>query len=831
VRRLGAALGLLLAACAAERPSSGALYRQGRAALQRGDLVAARAAIDEGRRQARLPQDGPWLRAHQVLEAELLVSQRRNHEALARLKDLDAWPETSTELRTRALMTRGYAWCLLSEGPSSARNADADLGEAERLAAQLGVEELQGEVLVRRGSCATVQGDSVAAEARLLAALKIARRAHVPSVEAHAMGGLGLLHLRAGRFDQATDWLYKTSALATAHRMDSIVAKAVGNLGWCYLQLGDLERSLAYLTQAVALAEKQGSPGGDLRMFLTVLGNVHFRQGAYGQARTAWERALAIGRDLDDERAISQTLGSLGIVALEEGRYDEAESHAEEALRLEQKLGDLADQEENRLTLGRIWAARGDLARAQALYQGVIRSPHTASAILWEAHVYLAKAHMASGQTGAAETEFRRAFDVMERSRLRLNQPEHKISFFSSLTRFREDYVDLLMNAGKVTEALAVADRCRARSLRDLLRENATVVPLARPEEIARSQNATLLFYWTGPKRSFVWRVTRDDVEVRELPGEETLAQRVRAYQDRILRSRDPLAEGDEDGLWLYRTLVGSGGEGPRVIVVPDGPLHELNFETLPVASPVPHYWIEDVTVARAPALGLLHDGGDGLPRPERGARTILLIGDPVSPSPDFAPLPHAALEMRRIAEQFEPTARVLHTGARAVPEVYRASLPERFTYIHFAAHAIPNFEQPLESAVVLSAQGEAFKLYARELASIPVRADLVTLSACYGAGSRHYAGEGFVGLAWAFLGSGARNVVAGLWNIEETSTAELMEELYRGLRRGLAPPEALRAAKLGLLRSSGAYRKPYYWGPFVTYTRQWGTSAAHPAR
>jgi CHAT domain-containing protein len=265
--------------------------------------------------------------------------------------------------------------------------------------------------------------------------------------------------------------------------------------------------------------------------------------------------------------------------------------------------------------------------------------------------------------------------------------------------------------------------------------------------------------------------------------------------------------------------------------VVPDGPLHELNFETLLVGSPVPHYWIEDVTVARAPALGLLHGGTDGLPHAHRRPRSILLIGDPVSPSRDFAPLPHAAVEMRRIAEQFEPTARVLRTGAEAVPEAYRASLPERFTYIHFAAHAVPSFEQPLESAVVLSAQGEAFKLYARELASIPVRADLVTLSACYGAGSRHYAGEGFVGLAWAFLGSGARNVVAGLWNVEETSTAELMEELYRGLRSGLAPPEALRAAKLGLLRSSGAYRKPYYWGPFVTYTRQWGTSAAHPAR
>ena len=37
-----------------------------------------------------------------------------------------------------------------------------------------------------------------------------------------------------------------------------------------------------------------------------------------------------------------------------------------------------------------------------------------------------------------------------------------------------------------------------------------------------------------------------------------------------------------------------------RIIIVPDGALHQVNFEMLLVGTPR-HYWIEDVTLAVAP--------------------------------------------------------------------------------------------------------------------------------------------------------------------------------------------------------------------------------------
>ena len=138
---------------------------------------------------------------------------------------------------------------------------------------------------------------------------------------------------------------------------------------------------------------------------------------------------------------------------------------------------------------------------------------------------------------------------------------------------------------------------------------------------------------------------------------------------------------------------------------------------------------------------------------------------------------------------------------------------------IHFAAHATAIRESPLDSAVVLSPADNRYKLYARDLLEQPLRADLVTISACRSAGARIYAGEGLVGFTWGFLRAGARHMIAGLWDVDDESTARLMEALYKRLAAGDSPAVALRQAKLSLLQSGGTFAKPYYWGAFEVFT------------
>ncbi len=77
------------------------------------------------------------------------------------------------------------------------------------------------------------------------------------------------------------------------------------------------------------------------------------------------------------------------------------------------------------------------------------------------------------------------------------------------------------------------------------------------------------------------------------------------------------------------------------------------------------------------------------------------------------------------------------------------------------------------------------------------------------------------IGFAWAFLEAGAHSVVAGIWNVDDAAAPLVMEQFYKEWREGGSPAPSLRNAKLKLLHSAGALRKPYYWGPFEVFTRQ----------
>ena len=164
-------------------------------------------------------------------------------------------------------------------------------------------------------------------------------------------------------------------------------------------------------------------------------------------------------------------------------------------------------------------------------------------------------------------------------------------------------------------------------------------------------------------------------------------------------------------------------------------------------------------------------------------------------------------------------TLNTILRGAEARPASYAGAQPGRFEFIHFSAHAAANTQSPLDSAVILSGPPDRCKLFARDVMSVPLTAELVTISACRSAGEKTYAGEGPVGFAWAFLRAGARNVIAGLWDVNDRSTAQLMSRLYAEIARGSTPADALHAAKLALLHGGGSYAKPYYWAPFQLYT------------
>ncbi|MCB0785373.1 MAG: CHAT domain-containing protein, partial [Flavobacteriales bacterium] len=78
-------------------------------------------------------------------------------------------------------------------------------------------------------------------------------------------------------------------------------------------------------------------------------------------------------------------------------------------------------------------------------------------------------------------------------------------------------------------------------------------------------------------------------------------------------------------------------------------------------------------------------------------------------------------------------------------------------------------------------------------------------------------AGEGVRSLAHSFAYAGCPSLVMALWQVDEKSTAEILDRFYDGLADGLPKHEALRRAKLDFLdRAAGELALPYYWGGLV---------------
>ena len=67
-------------------------------------------------------------------------------------------------------------------------------------------------------------------------------------------------------------------------------------------------------------------------------------------------------------------------------------------------------------------------------------------------------------------------------------------------------------------------------------------------------------------------------------------------------------------------------------------------------------------------------------------------------------------------------------------------------------------------------------------------------------AARRESLGDELVGLTRAFIYAGTPSVVASLWNVEDSSTAQLMSSFYKNLKT-MTKIEALRQAQLQLIR------------------------------
>ena len=584
----------------------------------------------------------------------------------------------------------------------------------------------------------------------------------------------------------------------------------VGNVGSAYFWLGDYESSRDFFIRAEASARRLKT-AHDRPVWLNRLGDVHLAMHDLDGAARSYRQAEQVAR-ADEHRELPRILSNLAQVAIARGQLADARRYIEEAIRRDPKEDEWDDVPRARVIRASLEIASRNFDAARQELESVIATSKNGFTRL-RAETELGRLYAARKKNALADRSFARAMKTaaVERGDI---APDYQLSFFNSVEDLFDTYVDFLVENRQIDKALEITEESRARTLAEGLGAIVSKQKLDAPA-IARRANATVLAYWLGTRRSYVWTVKATGVSMHELPPAAVIERDVDEYQ-KVLRYGS-LSESAPRGQRLFQTLVGPAvrgvAQGSKVIIIADGKLHTLNFETLVVPSPRAHWWIDDVIVTSANSLHLL-----GRPAAKRTAEpALLLVGDTPRADPAFGPLPNAGVEMEKVKAHF-PRRKVL-SGAAATPKAFLNAGPATFDVIHFVAHGIATRKRPLESAVILAKDDtDHYKLYARDIVAQHLTARLVTISSCHGAGTRAYAGEGLVGLAWAFLRAGAEQVIAALWEVDDAATTKLMNHMYAQIRAGRDPAVALRDAKRALIQSGTSQQKPRYWAPFVIY-------------
>lgn len=316
---------------------------------------------------------------------------------------------------------------------------------------------------------------------------------------------------------------------------------------------------------------------------------------------------------------------------------------------------------------------------------------------------------------------------------------------------------------------------------------------------------------------SWLVMLTRNDRSVFELPDRSELAGLIPVYAG-LLASRDGLDAAA--GARLHETLLGPALRRlppavTRLVVVPDGVLHQLPFDALrssatepPLAARYELVTVPSATLWRRWRMNSPAGVGSG----------VLALADPalsgalesgstlrnaaLQQGLRVGRLPYARREARAIG-RYLGTVDVLE-GDGASERAVKSRDLRRYGLLHFAAHAVADDARPARSAVLL-APGDAREdglLQAREIESLDLDGRVVVLSACQSAGGLVRSGEGVLSLARAFFAAGAHAVIGSRWPIRDEDAAWIFDAFYRHVGEGASLSAALKQAKVDAIAS-----------------------------
>jgi CHAT domain-containing protein/tetratricopeptide (TPR) repeat protein len=712
--------------------------------------------------------------------------------------------------------------------------------------------------LLNIGILYRVLGDDEKSGPLLEEALRFSRELKDKRLELAALKTIAVKETHCGHHTSAFSYYEQALALEPEVKDAGLRVELLNDMANAYSSLGDYQKAIDLLKQALDLAHGEGNRRMEA-INLENLANQLYKLGRLSEALESATRALEMLRRIGDfpevEWQIDQLLAQ---VKRASGRPEEALSDYRQTIaKVERLRSGAVPTEDSRAS---VIAAR--------------RNPFVETADLLFALKQEAEA------LEVAEACHARAFldqlaesKIDARQDLTNEQRRHEDDLFKRLSAIQKQLWQEGMPASLEqrlkAELIKAEDDLEAFRL-ELRRVNPRYASAQYPKPLGVERiqhelldaDTTLIEYLLGEERSFVWAVSPQKVAVAVLPPRKQIEDQVAAYRQILAKKasaltlRHALAEYQSQS-WklselLLRPIAGALASSRRLVIVPDGLLAYLPFETLSVAaSPQPgsllerfavtyvpsaSAWAAIKTQGKAPAPKLLLAFGD--PVYTRGAggrapktngataRSMLPDAIPFVPSFgaergfNFTSLPYTRAEVTSIGAIYPPKQSQIYLGAEAREETVKTEKLDQYRHLHFAAHGIINEERPARSGIVLSLEANSPEdgvLRISEIMRLKLNADLVTLSACNTGLGKLIDGEGVIGLTRAFFYAGATSVAVSLWNVNDCATAELMKAFYQRIHRGLAKDEALRQAKLTLIKGrQRSWQYPYFWAPFV---------------
>jgi CHAT domain-containing protein/predicted negative regulator of RcsB-dependent stress response len=690
------------------------------------------------------------------------------------------------------------------------------------------------------------QNDYAEALSHYQQSLEEARKVGDKLAIADADMNAGTVYRVQGDFDKALQRYHE--ALALYLEMENkggqaLFLEALGNL---YSSQNDHAQAFVYYDKSLKLSQELGEQP-QIAKVLIEMANARYVQKNFADGLDLEERASKIATEINDRDVLWHCYWVAGQTYQALHKPDEARVAFDEAITAVERLReDVAGGEEQQQSF---FADKSDP------YHGIV-GLLVAQSQFSEALSY---AERAKGRTlldvlGSGRVKITKAMTGTERER----EEDLEAQLVSLNRQLEVEKAASKPDAGHMAELKSDLEKTRLQysdfrtnlyaAHPELLSQRGQIQPLSLSDAagLLPDNHSAILEFVVAEERTYLFVLTQStsgngvvpDLKVYTIDiNTKDLGQETEQFR-RQLSLRDLNVRASAHQLYdlllkpVQQQLAGKNA----LIIVPDGPLWNLPFQALERSN---HYIVEKYAIAYAPSLTVLREMMHLRQKKQEQvspeASTLLAMADPVLGTESLAhatiayrgeklgPLPEARQEVQALKRLYSGSHNEVYTGAEAREDFFKSEAG-KFRILHLATHGILDNASPMYSNVLLS-PGDTGKedglLEAREIMDLDLHADLAVLSACETARGRISAGEGVIGLSWAFFVAGTSTTVVSQWKVESTSTTELMLAFHRARKaneQGTSPfgtARALQSAELKLLHNP-KFSDPVYWAGFI---------------